>query len=114
MTKKAEYHSQKGFVPDNAPVFHGYFTRKGGFSTGGFAALNCGPGSDEDIKIVQQNRDIVAQEAGVGPARLVSVHQEHGVTCVTVKEPWPLDFRPKADAMVTDVPGIVHRFCCGA
>ncbi len=110
MMKQAEfvagYYTQKGFVADEIPVFHGYFTRKGGASEGDFSALNCGPGSGEDMNIVQQNRNLVAREASVDPARLVSVHQEHGVNCVTVKEPWPLDFRPKADAMVTDVQGI--------
>jgi polyphenol oxidase len=30
-----------------APLTHGFFTRKGGASSGVFAGLNCGPGSTD-------------------------------------------------------------------
>ena len=39
-------------------------------------------------------------------ARLVTVHQVHGATCVEAGE-WPDDDRPHADALVTDRPGIL-------
>ena len=35
---------------ERAGVRHGFFTRKGGLSTGLYDSLNCGLGSDDDTK----------------------------------------------------------------
>ncbi|MFV7878454.1 polyphenol oxidase family protein, partial [Enterococcus faecium] len=53
---------------------------------------------------VAENRARVARGIGVLPDRLVSVHQVHGRVAMTVTSPW--NERPKADAMVTAVPGL--------
>ena len=85
-----------------APVEHGFFTRKGGASSGIFHGLNCGTGSSDLSDIVRINRDRVAQAMGV--EALNGVHQIHSADVVTVTEPIIGD-KPKADALVTNIPG---------
>lgn len=88
-----------------ADVRHGFFTRRGGHSTGIYASLNCGPGSADDPEAVARNRLHVATALGLTPDNLLTVYQIHSPTVLTVTAPWPGDDRPKADAMVTDRPG---------
>jgi YfiH family protein len=85
-------------------VAHGFFGRSGGVSQGIYASLNCGQGSNDRPEDVAENRARVARAVGVRPDRLLSVHQVHGRVAVTAVAPW--DERPKADAMVTAVPGL--------
>lgn len=82
---------------------HGFLGRRGGVSTGDVAGLNCGLGSGDERALVIDNRRR-AVEAVLPGARLVTVHQVHGVACVEADE-WPDDHRPHADALVTDRPG---------
>jgi YfiH family protein len=86
------------------PLRHGFFTRKGGASSGVFEGLNCGTGSSDQAQAVQMNRARVAAAMDLGPDHLVSVHQVHSADVITVSA--PLAERPRADAMVTDRPGI--------
>ena len=57
-----------------APRRHGFFTRKGGASSGVFAGLNCGQGSSDQAEAVEINRTRVADAMGVTPINLVTVH----------------------------------------
>ncbi|WP_417249388.1 peptidoglycan editing factor PgeF [Celeribacter sp.] len=84
---------------------HGFFTRKGGASSGVFAGLNCGVGSSDQIDIVTINRARAAAELGVAPEALCSVHQVHSADVVTVTEPQTGE-APKADALVTNTPDL--------
>ena len=86
------------------PVRHGFFTRRGGASSGIFAELNCGLGSSDQADAVAMNRSQAAEALGVSADALSSVHQIHSADVVTVSE--RSDARPKADAMVTNKPGI--------
>jgi polyphenol oxidase len=83
---------------------HGFFTRKGGASSGIFAGLNCGTGSTDQADIVAINRSRVAEAMGVPLDRLVGVHQVHSPDVLHVTG--PLTIRPQADAMVTATPGV--------
>ncbi|MBF9046229.1 peptidoglycan editing factor PgeF [Rhodobacterales bacterium LSUCC0031] len=85
-------------------VAHGFFGRRGGASSGIFEGLNCGGGSSDQVEIVAMNRDRVADAMGVPPEGLVTVHQVHSATAVTVHER-PAD-RPRADALVTNTHGL--------
>ena len=85
-------------------IAHGFFTRHGGVSSGIYASLNCGIGSRDDSAAVRENRGRVTSHLGAGD--LASAYQVHGTTALVVSKPWPLDARPKADAMVTATPGI--------
>ncbi|QFT94306.1 Laccase domain protein YfiH [Roseovarius sp. THAF9] len=87
-----------------APVTHGFFTRKGGASSGVFHGLNCGQGSSDQSEIVTINRARVAYAMGVPEDHLVTVHQTHS-TDVHVAT-GPSGTRPKADAIVTATPGL--------
>ncbi len=84
-------------------VAHGFFTRKGGASSGVFEGLNCGPGSSDQREMVEINRIRVAEEMRVAPQNLVTVHQVHSADVLTIDAPTE-NPRPKADAMVTATP----------
>lgn len=87
-----------------SPVRHGFFTRKGGASSGVFQGLNCGQGSTDQAEIVAINRARVADAMDVPLTHLVNVHQVHSPDVVTVTG--PLSERPRADAMVSATPGV--------
>ena len=86
------------------PFRHGFFTRRGGASSGVFAGLNCGVGSTDQREIVEINRARVAEAMGVKPTHLQGVHQIHSADVVAVNAPLPE--RPRADAMVSKTPGM--------
>jgi YfiH family protein len=89
---------------DALGVKHGFFTRRGGASSGVFAGLNCGQGSSDQAEIVAINRARVAEAMGVAADHLVGVHQIHSATAVTVNS--PMAEKPRADALVTASRGI--------
>lgn len=88
-----------------AGVTHGFFTRKGGASSGVFEGLNCGHGSSDQTETVRINRTRVAEEMGVPAEHLLTVHQTHSTDVLTVTEPFD-GAPPRADAIVTATPGI--------
>ena len=85
-------------------VTHGFFTRRGGASSGVFAGLNCGQGSSDQSEIVAINRARVAEAVNVAPDNLITVHQVHSATVVPLDA--PPEPRPQADAVVTSTPGL--------
>jgi YfiH family protein len=89
-----------------APARHGFFTRRGGASSGIFAGLNCGPGSSDQSESVRLNRARVAEAMAVDPAALVTVHQVHSADVASVNAPLADADRPRADAVVTATPGL--------
>lgn len=94
-----------------AGVRHGFFTREGGVSSGIYASLNCGLGSNDDRAAVSENRARVARHLTGHLARpsaeVVTVHQTHSATAITIDAALPRDNLPKADAIVTRTPGLV-------
>jgi len=82
-------------------IAHGFFGRRGGVSSGIYGSLNCGPGSGDDLAAVGENRRRVADALG---GTLVTLHQIHSASAVTVRE--PCERGPQADAMATNVPGL--------
>ena len=91
--------------PSLDPVRHGFFTRRGGASSGVFNGLNCGAGSSDQSEIVAINRARVAQAMQVGAENLTTVHQVHSAKVVTLDGPTP-DPVPQADGIVTATPGV--------
>lgn len=87
-------------------IAHGFFTREGGVSTGLYASLNCGTGSQDARDRVLENRARVTTALGVAADRLATPYQVHGTDVVTVETVWEPGHGPKADALVTDRPGI--------
>ena len=89
-----------------SPVRHGFFTRKGGASSGIFSGLNCGQGSSDQAEMVAINRARVAEAMGGASEDLRTVHQIHSseVLIVAGAQPAP---RPRADAMVSADPMVI-------
>jgi polyphenol oxidase len=100
---------------DTLPVPHGFFTRRGGVSSGPYASLNCSLSSQDDREAVLENRARAARSLGADPIRLLGLTQVHGIHVVTATTPWAPGQGEKADAMVTDRPelalGIVTADC---
>ncbi len=87
-------------------VPHGFFTRHGGVSQGPYASLNCSVSGQDDPACVAENRSRAAHALGFRPEQLLGVSQVHGVTVATVSVAWAAGDGPRADAMVTDRPGL--------
>lgn len=85
---------------------HGFLGRRGGVSTGAVAGLNCGLGSGDEPQTVETNRRLAA-DAILPGAPIASVHQIHSPEVVIVTEAVPYTERPRADALVTDRPGLL-------
>jgi len=89
-----------------AGIRHAFFTRHGGVSDGIYASLNGGVGSNDVPAHVAENRARMAQAVGVGPDHLLTAYQIHSPDVVTAERAWDIGARPKADALVTKVPGL--------
>jgi YfiH family protein len=87
-------------------IRHAFFTRAGGVSQGIYATLNGGVGSQDEPAHVAENRSRMAAALGVKPERLLSLYQIHSPNVVSAEVEWPRDQRPRADAVVTKVPGL--------
>jgi YfiH family protein len=83
---------------------HGFFTRAGGVSKGPYASLNASLSGGDDPDAVHENRARVAR--ALGATHLVGVTQIHGTGVIDVQSPWPAGAGPRADAMITGVPGL--------
>ncbi len=89
-----------------AGIRHAFFTRSGGVSEGVYASLNGGVGSDDAPEKVKENRARMAAALGVVAGHLLTAYQIHSPDVVVAEAPWPHDARPRADAIVTRVPGL--------
>jgi YfiH family protein len=87
-------------------LVHGFFTRVGGISTGIYTSLNTGPGSADEATNVAANRDRAGAALGLGPGHIVTADQIHSADVVTVETPWEIGDAPRADGLVTRVPGL--------
>ncbi len=87
-----------------APAHHGFFTRRGGASSGIFKGLNCGPGSSDQRAAVDLNRTRVAEAMQVDVTSLITLHQVHSADVITLTA--APQTRARADAMVTATPGL--------
>lgn len=85
---------------------HGFFTRHGGVSSGLYASLNGGLGSNDKFDHVIENRTRMATTLHVAPSHFLSLYQIHSSDVITVTEPWAPADRPKADGMVTKTKGL--------
>lgn len=90
------------------PLRHGFFTRRGGASSGLFSGLNCGRRSSDQTEMVALNRGRVAQAMGVSAGNLATVKQVHSADVITLRPGDDVDVLGaiEADAIVTDRPGI--------
>jgi len=85
-------------------IKHGFFTRQGGVSSGLYASLNGGVGSQDDPACVAENRRRMAEHLGVEARHLLVPYQIHSADALIVSEPFAE--RPRCDALVTNMPGL--------
>ncbi|HYL48125.1 MAG TPA: peptidoglycan editing factor PgeF [Stellaceae bacterium] len=93
-------------VFDSTSIRHAFFTRQGGVSEGVCASLNCGFTATDDVARVSENRARAMRTLGLAPDRLATAKQVHGAEALVVETPWPQAALPRADALVTRVPGL--------
>ncbi len=87
-------------------VRHGFFTREGGVSEGPFASLNCSLSGADGRDAVGENRARAARALGAEPGQLLGLTQVHGIEVARATEAWTPGAGPRADAAVTDRPGL--------
>ena len=85
---------------------HAFFTREGGVSTGIYAALNGGLGSNDDPANVAENRRRMAEQVGVAPECFLSLYQIHSPDVLIADGRWSDGPRPRGDALVTSTAGL--------
>lgn len=88
-------------------IRHGFFTRAGGVSSGIYDSLNCGIGSKDDRALVLENRARVAASLGGEGQHVAAPYQVHGTEVAVVDAAWEAGKGPKADATVTNRPGVI-------
>ena len=83
-------------------ISHRFLGRYGGMSSGLYDSLNCSKFVGDDVCSVAQNLEIAKKS--VGADKLITLEQVHGKKCIMVDE--GTQFDEKADALVTEIPGI--------
>jgi YfiH family protein len=87
------------------PLRHGFFTRRGGVSTGVYATLNGGVGSKDAPEAVAENRRRMADALGVAADALLVPYQIHSADAQIVTAPFAGE-RPRCDGLVTATRGL--------
>ena len=86
-------------------IKHGFFTNRGGVSSGIYDSLNCGINSKDDPANVLENRRRVMLALGLEKARLFGLYQIHSTTVHELNAASTDDY-PHGDAFVTKDKGI--------
>ncbi len=97
---------QSPLLAAHEQIRHGFFTRDGGVSDGIYRSLNGGFGSSDATERVGENRERMAAALGVTATHLLTAYQVHSTEVVVVRDPWTREAAPRADALVTDRPGL--------
>ena len=93
-------------LADGAGVRHGFFTRQGGVSQGVYGSLNMGYGSDDEREAITENRRLAMAAIDLPLGALNTVYQVHETDVALADRNWHPTNAPRADAQVTDRPGI--------
>ncbi|OYW22579.1 MULTISPECIES: polyphenol oxidase family protein [unclassified Sphingomonas] len=87
-------------------VAHGFLGRRGGVSTGAMASLDMGRrGQPPTPELIENQRRAI--DSVLPGSTLVTLYQVHSAEAVIVTSPFDDDARPRADALVTDRPGLL-------
>jgi polyphenol oxidase len=99
---------QAAALREAAPTIrHAFFTRRGGVSTGIYAGLNVGFGSDDRREHVVENRRRAMAALDLPAGALTTLYQVHSADVVIAKSGGDdSESAPKADALVTTEPGV--------
>ena len=89
-------------------IFHGFFTRHGGFSTPPYESLNVAYKVGDDVEIVDQNIKKIEQVSK--PRQTVAVNQDHGCKIIIIDNNYLKTYQkenpPTADAIITSETGV--------
>ncbi len=96
-----------GLSKSGANIRHGFFTRRGGVSTGIYEGLNTGFGSDDARDAIAENRARAERALGAPAGAFTPVFQYHSSDVAIADRAWSQAEAPKADASVTDRPGVM-------
>ena len=84
-------------------IFHGFFDRNNGKSTGIYKSLNCGIGSNDSKKKVKENLKIVKNKINKKSKNIFLLHQIHSSKFVFIDKNFEFNKKKiKADAVITD------------
>ena len=84
-------------------IKHGFFNKKGGVSKGIYQSLNCGPGSNDNIRAVNKNLDIVKKKINKNNNKIYLVKQIHSNKLVFIDKSQNKKIRKvEADAIITN------------
>lgn len=86
---------------------HGFFTRRGGVSSGVFSSLNIGYEKGDKKACVDENRRRICAVFSKDLDRLVTVKQCHSSTVVVLNRPKRVDEIIEADGIITQTPGLI-------
>lgn len=88
-------------------ISHGFSTRNGGVSSGPYESLNVGVAVGDSIDDVMENRSILSGISGIKKSLYLS--QVHGPEVLVIRKnaSAPGDDCVKADAVITDKPGLM-------
>ncbi|MGO9398786.1 MAG: peptidoglycan editing factor PgeF [Xanthobacteraceae bacterium] len=89
-----------------AGIRHAFFTREGGVSGGLYSSLNGGVGSRDHAGHIAENRARMAAALDVEPHCFLTAYQVHSPEVAVAETPWPVEARPRADAIVTRTVGL--------
>lgn len=92
---------QSSLFKNNPRIRHGFFTKKGGCSSGIYHSLNCGPGSNDDTENIIENRRRVLSFLDPQAEHLCGLYQIHSNRVVLLEYPWSANEQPQADSIVT-------------
>lgn len=98
-------HFKSDVLSDVFWLSHCFFSKKGGVSQGVYRSLNCGPGSQDDPKSIDENRKICAKYLTGHQQDMMTCHQIHSNKVIYLDA--MLHMKPEADALVTDQSGLI-------
>ncbi len=85
----------------NISIDHGFIGRSGGFSQTPFDSLNLGLNTDDDVKTVERNHNLVLGHFNSNREHVCMLRQVHSDRVLEGKVSW---FEEQADAIVTNSP----------
>ena len=83
-------------------IKHCFFSRKGGFSKGIYQSLNCGKGSKDKKKNVNNNLALVSKKMKINPKKLFLMHQTHSNRAIIINKRNKNLKRFNSDALITE------------
>ncbi len=93
---------------DGDGIRHGFFSRRGGVSSGVYQGLNVGLGSKDDRDLVIENRQRAKHHLVGDKGQLQTLYQIHSNIVVTIDDLSALpETAPEADGLVTNQPNLM-------